>query len=165
MAGSYLQAIGQTFNKKGGWTNPSELTGNKRKQDNEIRRRLRKVKTFVLWKHYDLLSRPYVITKEMRKAGDKSKSRVASVLGEYPKKRTGNLQSFIKGIELLPKKGSPSRGIRFEYFPEVEYYAKILFSEQQHKRSRKGIYEVILEFRKEIQEIMKTRSKIEAIRI
>ena len=165
MVGSFLQAVGEALNKKGGWTDPSKLTGDRRKQDNEIRRRLRKAITFIYWKHHELLSRPYVITKEMRKNGDKRKSRVASVLGEYPKKRTGNLQSYIKGTELLPKTGSITRGARFEYFPEVEHYAKILFSEKQHKRSRKGIYEVILEFRKEIQEIMKTRSKIEAIRI
>lgn len=164
MAGSFLQAVGEALNKKGGWTNPSELTGARRKQDNEIRRRLRKAITFIYWKHHELLSRPYVITKEMRKNGDKRKSRVASVLGEYPKKRTGNLQSYIKGTELLPKKGSIKRGIRFEYFPEVNYYAKILFSKDHHKRSRKGIYDVILKFREEIKEILGTENDIEAIK-
>ena len=155
MAGSFLRAIGQALNKKGGWTDPSKLTGARGKQDLEIKKRLRIVDNFVLEEHFRLLNRQYFPGK------------VASKPGQYPKSRTGKLQGFLYSKIQLPKKGSPIRGIKYTYDNKEIVskkgfkYAEYIFSS---KGNRKSIYNVLLKLENKINKILGTEKGIEVVK-
>lgn len=152
MAKSFAEAARDAFNKKGGWTDPSKLTGNK--QDAEIKKRLREVDNSVLKEHFRLLNRQYF------------PGRIASKPGQYPKVRTGKLQGFLFSKIQLPK--GNIRGIKYTYDDKLIVsgeknfkYANFLLGK---KGNRKGIYNVILKLESKINRIMGTKKGIEVVK-
>lgn len=124
-----------------------EYIKNNKKYDAEMKSRFRKVDKLIREEHFKVMGQQYPGYK--------------SSVGDYPARRTGDLQGSFLTTMLLPQKGTGARTLRMEYMADVAthkgyYYPKKLFSTSGNKNGgRKNVENLVYELIDEIDSILK----------